>query len=176
MTKGQEDIIYEFNLYLEKIKGIGKKARVNYISWSRYLAQTYDLASVSTEDDVAQILEKERLLSKGRTKYNKGKDIGNFRATLNRFLPFNQSRICKLNKLRPSMTFDDMISLIAIQDTPGHAVIMNEAIRLMLYETNHTLSEEQKQRLRESMEKFRISGNTYFQNYGTNSNDVVINT
>ena len=176
MTEGQENIIKEFNLYLEKIKRIGIKARGNYLSWARYLSKTYDLASVCTEEDVEEILEKERQLSMGRTFYNKKKDIGNFKATLNRFLPFNQSRICKLKKLKPGMTFDEMINLIPVQDTAAHAVIMNEAIRLMLYETNTTLDDGQKLRLKNSMEKFRNSGNTYFQSFGSDSNDVVINT
>lgn len=176
MTEEQENIINEFNLYLEKIKQIGKKARVNYISWSKYLARTYDLASICTEEDVEMILEKERQLASGRDVYNTKHDIGNFKATLRRFLPFNQSRICKLKKLKPGMTFDEMINLIPIQDTAAHAIIMNEAIRLMLYETNITLSEEQKQKMKKSMEKYGINGNTYFQNFGANSNDVVINS
>ena len=176
MTEEQENIINEFNLYLEKIKQIGRKARVNYISWSKYLARTYDLASICTEEDVVDILEKERLLASERNKYNKEKDLGNFKATLRRFLPFNQSRICKLKKLKPGMTFDEMINLIPIQDTAAHAIIMNEAIRLMLYETNITLSEEQKQKMKKSMEKYRNNGNTYIQNFGANSNDVVINS
>lgn len=176
MTEEQENIINEFNLYLEKIKQIGKKARVNYISWSKYLARTYDLTSICTEEDVEMILEKERQLASRRDVYNTKHDIGNFKATLRRFLPFNQSRICKLKKLKPGMTFDEMINLIPIQDTAAHAIIMNEAIRLMLYETNITLSEEQKQKMKKSMEKYGINGNTYFQNFGANSNDLVINS
>ena len=74
------------------------------------------------------------------------------------------------------MTFDEMINMIPIQDTAAHATIMNEAIRLMLFEKNITLSEEQKQRLKTSMEKYGNKGNTYFQNFGANSNDVVINS
>ena len=166
MTEEQENIIKEFNLYLEKIKQIGRKARGNYLSWARYLSKTYDLASICTEEDVVDILEKERLLASVRYIYNKEKDLGNF----------NQSRICKLKKLKPGMTFDEMINLIPIQDTAAHAIIMNEAIRLMLYETNITLSEEQKQKMKKSMEKYGINGNTYFQNFGANSNDVVINS
>lgn len=176
MTEEQENIINEFNFYLEKIKGIGRKARGNYLSWARYLSKTYDLASVCTEEDVVDILNKEQQLASGRTFYNKKKDIGNFKATLRRFLPFNQSRICKQQKLQPSMTFEDMINLIPIQDTAAHAIIMNEAIRLMLYEKNITLSEEQKQRMKTSMQKYKNSGNTFIQNYGANSNDVVINS
>ncbi|MDY3847897.1 MAG: hypothetical protein SOZ58_06215 [Prevotella sp.] len=176
MLEGQENIIKEFDLYLEKIKQIGRKARVNYISWSKYLAKKYDLASVSTEEEVEAILEKERQLASKRAVYKTKHDIGNFKATLRRFLPFNQSRICKLHKLKPSMAFDEMIDLIAMQDTAAHAIIMNEAIRLMLFEANVTLSDEQKTRLKKSMEKFQSAGNTYFQNFGTNSNDVVINS
>ena len=176
MTEEQENIINEFNLYLEKIKQIGRDARHNYLSWAKHLMKSYDLASVCTEEDVEMILEKERQLASGREKYNKKHDIGNFKATLRRFLPFNQSRICKLKKLKPGMTFDEMINLIPVQDTAAHAVIMNEAIRLMLYETNTTLDDGQKLRLKNSMEKFRNSGNTYFQSFGSDSNDVVINT
>ena len=176
MTEEQENIINEFNLYLEKIKQIGRDARHNYLSWAKHLMKSYDLASVCTEEDVEMIVEKERQLASGRGVYNTKHAIGNFKATLNRFLPFNQSRICKLKKLRPGMTFDEMINLIPIQDTAAHATIMNEAIRLMLYEKNITLSEEQKQKMKESMEKYVNNGNTYFQNFGANSNDVVINS
>lgn len=176
MTEEQENIINEFNLYLEKIKQIGRDARHNYLSWAKHLMKSYDLASVCTEEDVEMIVEKERQLASGRGVYNTKHAIGNFKATLNRFLPFNQSRICKLKKLRPGMTFDEMINLIPIQDTAAHATIMNEAIRLMLFEKNITLSEEQKQKMKKSMEKYRNNGNTYFQNFGANSNDVVINS
>lgn len=176
MTEEQENIINEFKLYLEKIKPIGRHARRNYLSWAKRLMKSYDLASVCTEEDVEMILEKERQLASERNVYNTKHAIGNFKATLNRFLPFNQSRICKLKKLKPGMTFDEMINLIPIQDTAAHAIIMNEAIRLMLYETNITLSEEQKQKMKKSMEKYGINGNTYFQNFGANSNDVVINS
>ena len=176
MTEEEENIINEFNLYLEKIKQIGRDARHNYLSWAKHLMKSYDLASVCTEEDVEMIVEKERQLASGRGVYNTKHAIGNFKATLNRFLPFNQSRICKLKKLRPGMTFDEMINLIPIQDTAAHATIMNEAIRLMLFEKNITLSEEQKQKMKESMEKYVNNGNTYFQNFGANSNDVVINS
>ena len=76
--------------------------------------------------------------------------------------------------LKPGMTFDEMINMIPIQDTAAHATIMNEAIRLMLFEKNITLSEEQKQKMKKSMEKYRNNGNTYFQNFGANSNDVAL--
>ena len=176
MTEEQENIINEFKLYLEKIKPIGRHARRNYLSWAKHLMKSYDLASVCTEEDVEMILEKERQLASERNVYNTKHAIGNFKATLNRFLPYNQSRICKQKILKPGMTFDEMINMIPIQDTAAHATIMNEAIRLMLFEKNITLSEEQKQRLKTSMEKYQTNGNTYIQNFGANSNDVVINS
>ena len=73
MTEEQENIINEFNLYLEKIKQIGRKARGNYLSWARYLSKTYDLAAICTEEDVVDILGKEWLLSWVRCLYNEEK-------------------------------------------------------------------------------------------------------
>ena len=90
MTEEQENIINEFNLYLEKIKQIGRDARHNYLSWAKHLMKSYDLASVCTEEDVEMILEKERQLASERNVYNTKHAIGNFKATLNRFLPLTK--------------------------------------------------------------------------------------
>ncbi len=64
MTAEQENIVREFGLYLEKIKGINKQSRGNYLSWTKYLMKSHDLLAIRTEDDVTRILERERELMK----------------------------------------------------------------------------------------------------------------
>lgn len=173
----QENIINEFNLYLEKIKGIGKQARGNYLSWARFLMKSHDLLAIRTEEDVQRILDKEKQLMTlpERHVYKTERDYGNFRATLNRFLPFMQCYICKKMKLQKMVSMDDMIDLVAQQDCAARAQVMSEAIRIVVFERNYTLNDLQKERLKTNLMHFGVTGNLFIQNFGTGSNAQVTN-
>lgn len=178
MTAEQENIVREFGLYLEKIKGINKQSRGNYLSWTKFLMKSHDLLAIRTEDDVTRILERERELMKApdRKVYTKDRDYGNFRSTLNRFLPFMQCHICKTISLKHIVSLDEMIDLIGTQDCAARAQVMNEAIRILAFERNCTLSDGQKKRLKDELAKFGATSNLYFQNFGSGSGATIINT
>lgn len=173
----QENIINEFSLYLEKIKDVGKKARGNYLSWARYLMKTHDLLGIRTEEDVTHIIEAEkRLMARpNRQVYKTKRDLGNFSSTLKRFLPFIQCYICKQDKLRHIVSVDEMINLLAEQDNAARAQIIDEAIRILSFERNIPLSEDQKLRMKTNMARFGNSGNLFIQNFGSGSNPQVTN-
>lgn len=173
----QEIIINEFNLYLEKIKGIGSQARGNYLSWARFLMKTHDLTAIRTEDDVKRILDEEkRLMALPQRKvYKTVRDYGNFRSTLNRFLPFMQCYICKKMKLQTLVSMDEMIDLVAQQDCAARAQVISEAIRIVLFERNYTLNDLQKERLKTNLMNFGVTNNFFIQNFNPNSNAIVVN-
>ena len=58
MTKEQEDIINEFETYLVKIKGIGKRSRKNYLSWSSWLMDQFGIETLVDEEGMNEIVEK----------------------------------------------------------------------------------------------------------------------
>lgn len=173
----KQNIINEFNLYLREIKEVGKRARVNYISWARFLMRSYDLSKVITKEQIEVILKNERSLlsSPDRKVYKKESDIGNFRATLNRFLPFMQCYTCKKLMESPSLSIDDMIDMIADQSTMDKAIAMDEAIRIMVFERNYILSVQQKQRMKDNIGKLKGSSAVYIQNYNDNCQAKVNN-
>lgn len=172
-----ENIINEFNLYLEKIKCINKQSRGNYVSWARFLIKTHDLLAIRTEEDVKRILDEEKRLMAlpERKVYKSVRDYGNFRSTLNRFLPFMQCYICKQDKLRYIVSVDEMINLVAEQDNAARAQVIDEAIRILSFERNISLSEDQKLRMKNNMARFGNSGNLFIQNFGSGSNPQVTN-
>lgn len=173
----QENIIKEFNLYLEKIKDVGKDARGNYLSWARFLIKTHDLIGIRTEEDVTRILEEEKRLmaSPDRRVYKTKRDLSNFSSTLNRFLPFMQCYVCKKMKLQKVVSMDEMIDLVAQQDCAARAQVMSEAIRIVLFERNYTLNDMQKERLKNNLMSFGVTNNYFIQNFNTNSQATVIN-
>ncbi|MCQ2212278.1 MAG: hypothetical protein MJZ36_01425 [Bacteroidaceae bacterium] len=161
-----EEYLKEFDIYLSKIKCIGAGARSNYISWARFLMQTHNLLDIRTEEDVQRILKEERRLMAmpGRMVYKTERDYGNFRATLNRFLPFMQCYICKQDHLRNIISLDDMINLVGEQPSRQKAYAMDEAVRIIVFERDCSLTEDQKKRLKANVSKVesRISVDKFF--------------
>lgn len=150
------NIIKEFDLYLQNIKGIGEGARSNYLSWTRYLMKTHDLTKIETEEDVRKILALEEMMrtSPLRKVYKKKSDITNFHSTLMKnFLPFICSYRQAQEAKRSMLTIDQMIDMIADQDSQIHAETLGEAIMLMAYNKNYIFSDEQKSRLKANMAK-----------------------
>lgn len=166
MTESDNKILEEFDKYLAKIKGINPKSRGNYLSWARFLIGKHNLAEISTEEDVTNILNLERFYQTlpERKVYKTKRDFSNFKSTLNRFLPFNQCRICREMAKVKSVSIDDMIDLVGEQCTKDKAQAIYEAIVLIAIDKNIGLSDEQKMRLKANMSKFdcRISVDKFF--------------
>lgn len=175
MAKKQENIIKEFDDYLSVIKGINDKSRSNYIAWTRWLLMRYDLASLVDDMEKKKILDDIKSKQKRRKHYKTPKAITNFKSTLNRFLPFNQSRIQKETLKATTFTIDQLIDNIACQDTAAHACIMNEAIRLLCIDYGIALTEEQLQRMKTNTKNQAAGSNQYNQFFGAESNGYIIN-
>ena len=171
----QENIIKEFNDYLSLIKGIKPKSRSNYVAWARWLMERYDLVSLVDETEKKMILEDLKCKQKRRKHYNTPKAFTNFQSTLNRFLPFNQSRLQKETLKSTTFTIDQLIDNIACQDTAAHACIMNEAIRLLCIDYGIALTEEQLQRMKANTKSQTAGPNQYNQFFGADSNGYIIN-
>ena len=175
MTKEQEDIINEFETYLVKIKGIGKRSRKNYLSWSSWLMDQFGIETLVDEEGMNEIVEKVKAWQKKDKYYKKQKDIYNFKSTLRRYIPFNESRIKKEALKNSTFTIDQMIDSIACQDTAAHACIMNEAIRLLCIDYGIALTEEQLQRMKANTKSQTAGPNQYNQFFGADSNGYIIN-
>lgn len=143
-------LIQEFDLYLQKIKGIGKKARGNYLSWTRFLMKNHDLSKIRTEDDVKKILEMEEMMmsSDKRTVYRKKSDLVNFGSTLNNFLHFICSYRQTQEMKRQMLSIDQIIELVGQTNTLAEAEKMTDTLLFIGYQIDYTFSEEQKSRLK----------------------------
>ena len=163
MTKEQEDIINEFETYLVKIKGIGKRSRKNYLSWSSWLMDQFGIETLVDEEGMNEIVEKVKAWQK--------KD----KSTLRRYIPFNESRIKKEALKNSTFTIDQMIDSIACQDTAAHAIILNEAIRLLCYDNGINLSEDQKNRMKINTQYMSAGQSHYTQIFAAESKGVIYN-
>ena len=175
MTKEQEDIISEFETYLVKIKGIGKRSRKNYLSWSSWLMDKFGIETLVDEEGMNEIVEKIKVWQNKNKYYKTQKDIYNFKSTLRRFIPFNESRIRKEELKNSTFTIDQMIDSIACQDTAAHAIIMNEAIRLLCYDNGIKLSEDQKNRMKTHTQYMSAGQSHYTQIFADESKGVIYN-
>ena len=109
------------------------------------------------------------------TETEKQKDIYNFKSTLRRYIPFNESRIKKEALKNSTFTIDQMIDSIACQDTAAHAIILNEAIRLLCYDNGINLSEDQKNRMKINTQYMSAGQSHYTQIFAAESKGVIYN-
>lgn len=160
MTQEQTDIQKAFDFYLAEIQEVGRDARTNYMSWVRFLMKNHDLSKICSRKDVDDVLAKEKELQQRpeRKIYKKAKDLGNFRATLNRFLPFIISWNIKRLHQRDMVTISAMIDMIETQECYEHARSLSEAIRIIAFERNITLSDAQKTDIKQKVMKFPVGG------------------
>ena len=86
----------DFYRFLSGEGGVNTHSRTNYISWLKFLdGQGYELESLQSYDDIDDLLEKEKELQPNRSKYNKTKDLVNFKSALRKFLQFRNSDFAK---------------------------------------------------------------------------------
>lgn len=173
----QETLLKDFNDYLNEIKSISSKARGNYISWARYLMKYHHLDEMNDEEDINKILniELSRQRLPKRKIYRTIHDHSNFKSTLRRFLPFMQCYRQKM-ELEKTLHIDEIIDMIGQVDTYRNAEVINEAVRLIVFQKNIILTDEQKNRMTENLRKYPAPGNCYVQHFGSHSNAKVINT
>lgn len=152
----KDEFLEDLNLYLKKFDCVNPKSRGNYISWTRFLMKTYNLEDIETEDDVERILklEKGQQLLSERTIYKKPKDLGNFRSTLNRILPFINMWRMKQEKLAVIQNYDEMISQIELQACGEHAMLMYNAIVFRAFQDDYVMTAVQKQTMKKAIAKF----------------------
>lgn len=172
----KKEFIKDFDLYLQKFQCVNANSRGNYLSWTRFLIEIHDLEALRTNDDVKKILRFEQALQQlsDRTKYKTEKDLCNFRATLNRLLPFVKIWNAKQEELKKQHSFDEMIDQIDMQACAEHARTMFEAIVLRAYQMQYVFSNEQMLRMKQSLAKFdcRVKVDKFFMpgvNYNLNS-------
>lgn len=166
MTEKEKELLEYFDRYLADIKCIGKKARGNYISWAKFLVEKHNLTNIYRNEDIDKIIHLEGYLQTlpDRKVYKKKSDLGNFRSTLKRFIPFNRYRICKASVETQSIPIDDMIRLVGEQASMSKAEAMYEAIQSIVIERGIVLSDDQKLRLRGNLAKYdsRLSIDKFF--------------
>lgn len=154
--KNDNTLVNKFDLYLQRIKGIGDGARGNYLSWTRYLMKTHDLAAIHNEADVEKILNIEEMMmaSPKREVYKTKCDLINFHSTLMKnFLPFIRSYREALEKERSTVTVDRLIDMVGEQGSPTDADSISHTISIIAISSNYILSDAQKSRLRANLVK-----------------------
>jgi len=90
------EYISDFYRYLSGEGNVNTHSRTNYISWLKFLDnQGYELAELESNEDIEDLLDKERKLQCNRSKYNKAKDLVNFKSALRKFLQFRKSNFAR---------------------------------------------------------------------------------
>ena len=79
-------------------------------------------------------------------------------------------------ELEKTLHIDEIIDMIGQVDTYRNAEVINEAVRLIVFQKNIILTDEQKNRMTENLRKYPTQGNCYVQHFGSHSNAKVINT
>lgn len=152
----KDEFIKDLNIYLQKFDCVNKSSRGNYLSWTKFLMKTHHIEDVETEEDVKRILHIEQGLQllPDRKIYRKPKDLGNFRSTLNRILPFINMWRMKQRKLAQIQNYDEMISQIEQQACSEHAIMMFNAIVFRAFLNDYIMTAKQKQTMKNAIAKF----------------------
>ncbi|MBR1687277.1 MAG: HNH endonuclease [Prevotella sp.] len=88
----------DFYEYLTNSRDINNHSRTNYMSWFKFLSQSYSIDKTLTADDIEDILTSEKAKQPHRDKYQTKRDISNFRAMLRKFRDFAQSDFLKIKE------------------------------------------------------------------------------
>lgn len=88
----------DFYRYLTGDGGVNTHSRQNYLSWLKFLSNTYSLPRELSDDDIAAILDSEEKLRAERTIYTKKKDLVNFKSALRKYKEFLGSDFRKVNE------------------------------------------------------------------------------
>jgi len=114
----------DFYRFLSGEGGVNAHSRTNYISWLKFLdGQGYDLAALQSYEDIDDLLAMEKELLPNRPKYNKAKDLVNFKSALRKFLQFCKSDFAKQQEETILGELNSVNNDTAISATEREAII-----------------------------------------------------
>ncbi len=88
MNWNDESAFYQ---YLLQEGGVGRHTCTNYMSWLKFLSQSYSIDEHLNGETIDAILHSERQRLSSRSIYTTEKDLGNFKSALRKYLVFIQS-------------------------------------------------------------------------------------
>ncbi len=88
----------EFYQYLLQEGKVGRHTCTNYMSWLKFISQTYPLGNDLAETTIDDIISSERQKLSSRTIYTTEKDLGNFRSALHKYVHYLKSDFKKRNE------------------------------------------------------------------------------
>lgn len=88
----------DFYRYLTGPGRVNAHSRQNYLSWLKFLSNSYPLDSDLSDDDIANILSCEERLRREREIYSKKKDLVNFKSALRKYNEFLASDFRKMDE------------------------------------------------------------------------------
>ena len=78
----------DFYQYLTFYGGINRHSRTNYMSWLKFLSQSYIIDESISDEYIDFIIERERMLLHTREKYTSERDLVNFKSALRKYQAF----------------------------------------------------------------------------------------
>lgn len=133
------ECLSDFYHFLSGEGGVNTHSRTNYISWLKFLdGQGYELTGLQSYDDIDDLLEKEKELQQNRSKYNKSKDLVNFKSALRKFLQFRKSDfahqqeetiLVEVNKVQNNSTLSATEREAIVKSRIGQGVFRDKLIK-----------------------------------------------
>ncbi len=87
-----------FYRYLLQEGGVNRHTCTNYMSWLKFLSQSYCIDEHLNDEAIYDILHTERQRLSSRSIYTSEKDLGNFKSALRKYVVFIQSDFQKRNE------------------------------------------------------------------------------
>ncbi len=117
------DSISDFHNYLKQAGEVSKHAITNYISWIKFLSKYHDINMIESEEQIATIIEAEKVLQENRSVYNSAKDLINFKSALRKLKEFQQSDFYKIQTNTILSEIDKIKCDDSIQSTEKETII-----------------------------------------------------
>ncbi len=128
----------EFYQYLTEYGGVNKHSRTNYMSWLKFLSQTYRIDKTITNEYIDYVIDSEKKSISNRTIYSSEKDLVNFKSALRKYYAYVQSDFAKneeqtilseINKIEQNAQISKTEKKSIIKSRVGQGVFREHLIR-----------------------------------------------
>lgn len=130
-VKRFESLSEDFIYYMRSVEHLKDNTVQNYISWLKFLSESYPIDEKIEEKDIIKILEQEKKSCLERNKYKTPKSISDFKSALNKFHLFLASRNNEENilyQIQNDLTLNSTEKEMIIQARVGQGKFRSDLI------------------------------------------------
>lgn len=130
-VKRFESLSEDFIYYMRSVEHLKDNTVQNYISWLKFLSESYPIDEKIEEKDIIKILEQEKKSCLERSKYKTPKSISDFKSALNKFRLFLASRNNEENilyQIQNDLTLNSTEKEMIIQARVGQGKFRSDLI------------------------------------------------